>query len=153
MLELLLDALVVDLGVVDDDRQPVVIGQCDLGPHVDFRREHELVAVVELRDLDLRMAEDVDLVLPDGRAVQARDRVLHSLVEDGATADVLVDHLRRHLAGAEALDPDLVTDLLVRRVQRWLELVERDFHRELDAGGAQGLDGALHPGVGLPLSM
>ena len=80
----------------------------------------------------------------DGLAVQAREGLLHGLLEHDAAADALVEDARRHLARAEALDPHLRADLLVRAVQLRLELVERDLDREADPRGAQGLDGALH---------
>ena len=71
----------VDLRIVDSHGQSVVVGQRDLGADVDFGGEDELVAVSELGDLDLGVAEDVDVVLADGLAVQARQRVVDNAGE------------------------------------------------------------------------
>ena len=49
-----------------------------------------------------------------------------------------------HLAAAEAGHVDLLGDLLVRRVEARLELLEGHLDGELGPGRAQSLDGALH---------
>jgi hypothetical protein len=69
---------------------------------------------------------------------------LIGLVEHGAAADLAVDDHRRDLALAEAGDVDLLGDLLVRRVEARLELLEGHLDGQLGPGRAQGLDGALH---------
>ena len=70
--------------------------------------------------------------------------VVDRLVEDRAAADLAVDDRRRDLAAAEAGDVDLLGDLLVRRVEARLELLEGHLDGQLGPGRAQGLDGALH---------
>ena len=61
-----------------------------------------------------------------------------------AAADLAVDDRGGHLAAAEAGDVDLLGDLLVRRVEARLELLEGHLDGQLGPGRAQGLDGALH---------
>ena len=55
--------LVGDLDVVDRDRDARVVRQVDLGTHVDLGGERRALAVLELGDLDLGLAERLDLVL------------------------------------------------------------------------------------------
>ena len=84
--------------------------------------------------------------------VLLRQHVVDGLVEHGAAADLAVDDRRRDLAAAEAGDVDLLGDLLVRRVEARLELLEGHLDGQLGPGRAQGLDGALHRCVSFDVS-
>src|SRR4029079_16694875 len=94
--------------------------------------------------VDLGLAEHADLVLANRGAVRVGEVGVDGLVEDDAPAEALVDERGRHLALAEPGDLDLRTDLLVRRVEARLELLEGHLDGEADPRGGQGLDGALH---------
>ena len=143
-LHLLLDVLVGQLDVVDLGLEAVVGGQRDLGLDVDLGGELEGLVVLELGDLDLGLGERLEGVLLQRLDVLLREHVVDRLVEDRAAADLAVDHGRRDLAAAEAGDVDLLGDLLVRRVEARLELLEGHLDGQLGPGRAQGLDGALH---------
>ena len=56
-LQLGVDLVVVDLDGVDRDLQRLRSGSVDLGPDVDLGGEDQLLAVFELGDLDLGLAE------------------------------------------------------------------------------------------------
>ena len=74
--DLLLDVVVGDLDVVDLDLEAVVVGQRDLGPDVDLGGELEGLVVLELRDLDLRLCQRLEVVAPaaPGRTAAAAPR-------------------------------------------------------------------------------
>ena len=57
VLQLGVDVLVGDLDGVDLDLERLEIGDGDVGPDVDLGGEDELLAVLELGDLDVRLAE------------------------------------------------------------------------------------------------
>jgi hypothetical protein len=111
---------------------------------VELGGDLDVLAVGELREVDLGLAERLDLRLLEGLAVPARQGAVDGLVEDGAAADALVHDGGRDLALAEAGDLDLGPDRLVGLVEARLELLERHLDGELDPRGAQGLGGALH---------
>ena len=144
-LDLLLDVGVGDLDVVDLGLEAVVGRQRDLGLDVDLGGELEALVVLELGDLDLGLGQRLEGVLLQRLACTSAGRsVVDRLVEDRAAADLAVDDRRRDLAPAEAGHVDLLGDLLVRRVEARLELLEGHLDGQLGPGRAQGLDGALH---------
>ena len=143
-LDLLLDVGVGELDVVDLGLDALVVGQRDLGLDVDLGGELQRLVVLELGDLDLGLRERLERVLLEGFEVHLREDVVDRLGEHRTAADLLVDHLGRDLAAAEAGDIDLLGDLLVRRVEARLELLEGHLDGQLGPGRAQRLDGALH---------
>ena len=143
-LDLLLDVGVGDLDVLDLGLEAVVVGHLDLGADVDLGGELEGLVVLELRDLDLRLGQRLEGVLLERLDVLLREHLVDRLVEHRAAPDLTVDDGRRHLAAAEAGDVDLLGDLLVRRVEARLELLEGHLDGQLGPGRAQVLDGALH---------
>ena len=56
-LQLGVDLFVGHLDRLDGDRQLAQVGQVDVGPDVDLGGEHQFLAVLDLGDLDLRLAE------------------------------------------------------------------------------------------------
>ncbi len=143
-LQLGVDLLVGHLDRVDGELQRLEVGQLDLGPDVDLGGEDELFVVLELGDLDLGLAERLDLRGGDGLAVAARQRVVDDLLEHGAAADAGFEQLARRLARPEAGQPDLLGQLLERPVEIRFELGEGHLHVDSNPGRAQLLDGALH---------
>ena len=143
---LLGDVVIGELEVLDLGLDALVLGQRDLGAHVDLDGELERLVVLDLGDLDLGLGHRLQRVLLHRLGVLLRQHLVDRLVQHGSTTDLTVDHHRRHLAATEARDVDLLGDLLVGRVEARLELVERNLDGELGPGGAQGLDGALHRG-------
>ena len=143
-LELLLDVGVAELDVLDLGLETVVRRELDLRADVDLGGELERLVVLELGDLDLRLRQRLEGVGLERLDVLLRNDLVDRLVEDRAAADLAVDHGRRDLAAAEAGDVDLLGNLLVRRVEARLELIEGHLDGQLGPGRAQGLDGALH---------
>ena len=143
-LDLLVDVGVGDLDVLDAGLEALVVGELEVGLHVDLGGELEGLVVLELRHLDLRLGQRLEVVLLERGHVLLRDDGVDRLVEDRAAADLAVDDRRRNLAAAEAGDVDLLRDLLVGRVEARLELLEGHLDGQLGPGRAQGLDGALH---------
>ena len=123
---------------------PSYVGRVISGLDVDLGGELEGLVVLELGHLDLRLRERLEDVVLERLDVLLRDDLVDRLVEDRAAADLAVDDGRRDLAAAEAGDVDLLGDLLVRRVEARLELLEGHLDGQLGPGRAQGLDGALH---------
>ena len=79
-----LDVLVGRLGLVDLDGDAAeVLGQLDLGAHVDLDGELEVLAVLggHLGHVDLGLADRADLVLLDGLAVELREGLVDGLLE------------------------------------------------------------------------
>ena len=145
--EALGDVLVRDLGGLDGDRERVERGQRDLGADLDLGGEDQLALTGlrrDLGDLDLGLAEGAQVLLARGLAVEAGERVVDGVLDHGAPADALVDDAGRDLALAEAGDVHLLRDVLVGVVDARLELVVLHLDGQLDLGGVQGLDGALH---------
>ena len=87
-----------------------------------------------------RAAEEAQLVLGDGGAVEAVEALVDRVLEHGGLADPLVDDGRRHLALAEARHVDLLGDVLVGVGDAGLELLGRHRDGELDARRAELLD-------------
>ena len=144
LLDLLLDVGVGDGEVLDAGLDPVVRRQRDRRPHGDLGAELEGLVVLEPGDRDLRLRERHQVVVLERLHVELGQRVVDRLVQDGATADLAVDHGRRDLALAEAGDVHLLRDPPVGRVEARLELGERDLDGQLCAGRVDALDGALH---------
>ena len=63
LVELLVDVVVGDLKVVDGDGELAERGHGDLGPNVDLGGERDVIAVLELGDLDVGLPERADLAL------------------------------------------------------------------------------------------
>ena len=143
-LDLLLDVGVGQLDVVDLGLDTGVVGQRDRGLDLDLGGELEGLVVLEPGHLDLGLGDRLEGVLLERLDVLLRQHGVDGLVEDRAATDLAVDDRRRDLAPAEAGDVDLLGDLLVRRVEARLELLEGHLDGQLGPGRAQGLDGALH---------
>src|SRR3984957_8339384 len=112
------------LGAVDGDRQRVEVGQLELGPDLDLGRERQLLAVLELGDFHIRLAEDEHLGLLDGLAVELGQRVVDRLGQHRAPPDPHVDDARRHLARTAPGDARLLRDFAVSLVEARLKLLE-----------------------------
>ena len=99
-------------------------GHGELGTDVDLGGEAQRLAVVEVGDLDLGLAQGAHAGVADGLGVGLRQRVIDRLFEHGAAADPLFDDAGRRLARPKARNPHRLADPLVGRVEAGLELVE-----------------------------
>ncbi len=145
--EVLLDLVRADLGVLHGDLDGGQVGQVEPGPDVHLGGEGELLAVVELGDLQLGLAERADLAVLQRLPVQLRHRVVDRLLQHGAAAQPLVDDLWRDVARPEPGDPDLPAHLAVSLVEAGLQLLEGNLDGQLHPGRAELLDIGLHGGV------
>ena len=116
-LQLVVDVLVADLDRVDGDLQGAQVRQRDLGADVDLGGEDQLLAVLDLGDLDVGLTERLDVGGGHGLAVAAGQRVVDDLLQHRAAADAGLEQLGRRLARTEAGQPDLLGELLVGAVE------------------------------------
>src|SRR5699024_207544 len=134
----------VRLGGLQREEKARGRGQRHHWPDVDLGGDLDDVAVLDLGHLDLRLRQDLELVLVDGLAVAGRDDVVDDLLEHGRATDPRLEELGRGLAGTEAGDVDLAGERLVGLVEVGLELRERHLDGDFDPGRVQLLDSALH---------
>ncbi len=97
--QLLGNRLLGDLDGVDGDGDGGEIGESDLGADVDLGGEDELLAVLELGDVDLRLADDLHVRGRDGLRVAGRQCVVDDLLQHGAAADAGSSSLAGALPG------------------------------------------------------
>ena len=143
-LQLLVDGRVIDLQGIDRDIDGRVIRKCNFGANVDLGGECELVTVLDLGDLDLRLADRLDVLRGHSLRVACRECVVDDLLEHGAAADPRLEQLGRSLARTEARQTNLLRECLVGAVEIRLELLEGHLNVDTDSRRAELLDGALH---------
>jgi len=107
----------------------------------------EVVAVLDLGDLDVGAAQGADLPGVDGLHVLGRDGFVDDLVQHYTATEPVLQNPGGRLARTETRDAHLRGQLAVSAVEVRLELVERHLDVDPDARRAQPLDGALHGGV------
>jgi hypothetical protein len=150
LVELVLDVVGRDLGLGDGQRDSLVLGEVEVGTHVDLDGELEVAGEVLLAgqrgDVGLGAAEGADLLVADGLLVELVEPVVHGVVQHLGAAHALVDQRRRNLALAEAGDVHLRGDVLVRVIDAGTQLFGRNGDAELHAGGAELFDRGLHDG-------
>src|SRR5690606_7784635 len=152
LLDRLVDVLLGDLDGVDLDLDAGVVRDLAGGADVDLGGEVQRLAVLQLRDVDLGRAQGAQPGLVDRVGVELREGAGAGLLPHRTAADPLVDDPGPDLALAEALHRDLLVDLLVRRVEAVLALLEGHLDSEPNPGRVQGLHGALHGSVSLWLT-
>jgi len=78
----------VTAGVVDGDLDVLEVGELEVGAHVHLGGELEVLPVVELVEVESSAwADDLDLVLLHGLAVEGRKRAVDRLFQRGAAAE------------------------------------------------------------------
>ena len=146
--ETLLDVLLADLHGVDGNRERGRIRNGDLGAHLDGHGEDEILGGAFLcgngGDIDLRAGHGVKRILFDSGAVIAVERAVDRLLDDDAASELGFNDAGGNVAAPEAGNVDLLADLLGCRIDGGFELLERHLNGQLDLGGIEILDGALH---------
>ena len=125
---------------VELDPQAAVAGEGDLGTHLALGLELDGAVVLATRDLDLRSGDEVDVVLADGLAEVARNRVAERLFAGGADADAGLEHAAGCLAVAKPRHFDLSGDRSERQIDVAIELSLVDFDVQLDLVPLQGFN-------------
>ena len=141
------DLLVGNLDGFDRNRDGAQVGQVDVGPDVDLGGEDQFFAVLDLRDLDLRLAERPQVLSGDRLAIAGGQHLIDHLLEHCRATDPGFKQFGRCLTGSEPGQPHLLGELLVGAVEIRLQFGEGHLHVDANPGGAQFLDGALHAGT------
>ena len=157
VVQLGVDVLIGDLDGVHGQLGLAQVRQLDDGANSDLGGEGQLAAVLaggvgQLDDVDLGLEHGDPLGLGDGVPVEVGELVVDGLLDDGPTADALVDDPVGDVTATEAGDLDLGADLLVGGIQAGLELLIGDLNGQLDATGVKILDSGLHGGCSQGLS-
>ena len=144
VLQLRIDGLVISLQRRNLNGDVREVRNLNLRANINLSSEGNVLAILQLRDLDLRLAESLHVVLLDSLAVARRQHLVDDLIQDNTTAQASFQNLRRNLALAEARHVYLLREGGVGLVELWLKLLEWNLNRELGAGGAQLFYRALH---------
>ncbi len=134
----LVERVGVDIGHETLELESLEIGELHLGQHVEahhvgevgLTRHHALDLGGVLGEFDRRHHGGALLAVGDGLGARLADRLLQDIAHDGA-AEHLLDVGERHLALAEALELDLVLDLVEVVREALAELIGCDHHLEL----------------------
>ena len=151
-LHLGLDLVIADLHGVHRDLQLSQVGKIDIGADVDLGGEHQFLAVLDLGDLDIRLAQGAKILGRHRFGIPGGQRIVDHLLQHRTSADPGLEQLGRSLTGPEPGQPNLLGELLVRAVEIRLEFRERNLNADANPGGAQFLDSALHAGTPVRLA-
>ena len=117
--------------------------QLDLREDLEGRAVLEVLVRADRERLDARPRGRVELLLRDGLG-EARLHQVGQHFLPHLRAELLLDDLRRHLAGPEALELHGAADALQALVDRLLDALARDAHFHPALEGARRLDRNLH---------
>ena len=134
---MVVDVRVARFGGIYLDGDRLVVGEFEFWSDIHLGGEGDLLAVLDLCDVDFRPAHRDDLLLPQGVLVCLRHGVVDRFLNNRSTAETLLDHPRRNLALAKARHGYLLSNGCVRLVETRLQLIERQLDGQLDAGRAQ----------------
>ncbi len=144
VLELVLDAVLVDGRVATADLKPLVVAERRRRADADLDAERQRLALLgHVAEVELRLADGMDLGGVDGLGVPAVDRPADRLVEDVRATHPANDDGRRDLPLTEARDAHVAGQLLRGAVDALLNLGGGDFRLDADARLGQLGDGGL----------
>ena len=125
VLQLGVDCLIISLQgryFNEDGRE---IRKLDLGAHVHLSGESDGLAILELSNVDLGLAESLDIVFLNGLAIARWQHLVDDLIQHCTATQTSLEDLGRNLSLAEARHVDLGCEGLVRLIELWLQLIER----------------------------
>ena len=134
---MLVDVRVARFGGIHLHGDRLVVREFEFRSDIHLSGESDLLAVLDLGDVDLRPAHRDDLLLPQGILIRLRHGVVDRFLKNRSTAETLLDHPRRNLALAKARHGHLLGNGRVRLIETRLQLIERQLDGQLDAGRAQ----------------
>jgi hypothetical protein len=144
LLDLLVDLLLVDLGLLALDLDLGDVADRGRRAHADLDREGQRLTLGgQVAEVDLGLADGLDPGLVDGLDVPARQRRADGLVEDRLAADALDDDGRRHLALAEARHAQVAAHAAGGLVDAPLDLLRGDLRGDSNPGLGELFDGGL----------
>ena len=132
-INLLLDIFVRDIVHFFLNLEAFVIAELDLGTRHDRRFEHDVLAVLERDDVDLRARDDrLDVLFFHSGFDGIRREKFKRFLQDGVLADMRLDDLARRLALAEAGNFHLVCEAAASAALRLVEIGGRSLDRQDD---------------------
>jgi hypothetical protein len=150
-LEPRVDRLAVDGGLLAHRLELQLGRQRRLGRHLDGRRERERRPLDERRVVvDLRPRDGLEPLLVEGAAVPALEVRPQRLLDHGVAAEPLPQHVRRHLALAEAGDLRPGREVAERVLEGVVDVVDRNLDTDPDVAVGEALDGGLHRRTAYP---
>ena len=144
VLQLVINALLSGTQGWDLDGNLGKVRKVELGANINLGDELDHVAVLQLGDVNVRLAERLNIKLLDGLAVARRQHVVHNLLQDRAAPDARINQLAGCLAATETRNVDLLGQRLVRLVQFGSEFAKRHLNCHLHAGVIELINRALH---------
>ena len=119
-----------------------MIGNGEFRTGINLNNDHQVAGEIfvtgPLSDISLGTTERANLLLGNSELEETVEAFAHSVVEDLAFANSLINQGGRNLALAEAWNVDLLSDVLVRVVKAWLEFFRSDSDCQANSGGAKG---------------
>ena len=144
LLQSLVDVLFVSLQGRDGNGDLGEVRNLELRADINLGGELHEVLVLDLGNVNVRLADDLQIVFLDCLLVTGRQHVIDNLLQDGAAAETSVNKLARCLALTETWNRNLLRDCRVSLIDFLVQLRKRNVDGELNAGIAQLVYGGLH---------
>ena len=144
-IELVLDLLLGDREAGQRHLEAVVAGNGDHGPHLHHGVEGDRTALLAAGDVDLGLRDRVELGVDHGTGIEVRQRIAQRLgTQRSRAAHAGLEHLARHLAGAEPRHAHLPGERAHDVAQGAIELGLVDLHAQADEVPFQRLGSRTH---------
>ena len=143
-LQSLVDVLFVSLQGRDGNGDLGEVWDLELRADINLGGELHEVFILNLGNINVRLADNLQIVFLDCLLVTGRQHVIDDLLQDGAAAEASVNKLARCLALTETWNRNLLRDCRVSLIDFLVQLRKRNVDGELNAGIAQLVYGGLH---------
>ena len=144
LLQRLVDVLFVSLQGRDGNGDLGEVWNLKLRADINLGGEFHEVFILNLGNINVRLADNLQIVFLDCLLVTGRQHVIDDLLQDGAAAEASVNKLARCLALTETWNRNLLRDCRVSLIDFLVQLRKRNVDGELNAGIAQLVYGGLH---------